>query len=294
MDSKTQEFLQKLKDSGNWNVDYDYSEVYYIKNSVKVKITDKRYNSKHLISPSKLLARNTKCNVRNAINPLNYTIKQLKEIHDDEYDYSLVNSYSTRDYISVICRKHGEFSTKLNNHKSGGKCPKCVGGVKKDLKFYLSRFQEIHGDKYDYSKAIYKNSKTPIIIICKVHGEFEQTVSSHLKSNCPKCSGNSKLSQKEIIDDFRIIHGDRYDYSLVEYISSKIKVKIICSKHGVFSQSPSDHKKGKNCPKCVGGVKIKWSDYQKKLNQIHNNKYDYSLIQKSLLFVEFMVNLNKN
>ena len=281
MDSKTEKFLQKLKDSGHWNDDYDYSEVIYINNSTKVQITDKTFKTKHQIAPAKLLSRNTKCNVRNSVNPLEYTIKQLKQVHGNEYDYSNLNSYLTKDFITVICRKHGEFSTNLNSHKNGGKCPKCAGGVKKSLEFYLSKFNEIHGDRYDYSKTVYTNSKTPVVIICKEHGEFEQTLTSHLRSNCPKCSGNLKLSNIEIIEQFKEVHGQKYDYSKVKYINSKTKVKIICFKHGEFLQSPSDHKSGNNCPKCVGGVKLNWGYFKKKLEKLHQNKYDYKLVNSN-------------
>jgi hypothetical protein len=49
----------------------------------------------------------------------------------------------------------------------------------------------------------------------------------------------------------KAIHGDLYNYSLVDYINSKTKVKIICSKHGVFEQTPSDHLGGHGCKACV-------------------------------------------
>ena len=55
---------------------------------------------------------------------------------------------------------------------------------------------------------------------------------------------------EEVIKDFKKVHGDRYDYSLVEYVGSKIKVKIICPKHCVFEQIPNSHLNGKGCNKC--------------------------------------------
>lgn len=47
-------------------------------------------------------------------------------------------------------------------------------------------------------------------------------------------------------------HGTKYDYSLVDYIHSKSKVKIICKKHGVFEQRPNDHLNGSGCSFCGG------------------------------------------
>ena len=50
------------------------------------------------------------------------------------------------------------------------------------------------------------------------------------------------------------VHSDKYDYSLVEYKSAKTKVKIICNKHGVFEQTPSNHLSGKGCRFCAKNV----------------------------------------
>ena len=53
------------------------------------------------------------------------------------------------------------------------------------------------------------------------------------------------------IEKSKKIHGDRYDYSLVEYVNNSTKVKIICHTHGVFEQIPAKHTRGSNCPSCV-------------------------------------------
>ena len=275
---KTLEFLQKLKDKGHWNDDYDYSEVDFIKNTIKVLIRDKKIGSEHLIAPNKLISRNTSCGLRNAKDKLDYTKRQLRLIHGNEYDYSLLDSYETQSYIKVICRTHGVFETKLNNHKNGQKCAKCVGGVKKSPDYYLQKFKKIHGDRYDYSKVRYINSKDPVTIICKEHGEFQQSLGSHLKSNCPYCSGGVQLDTKFIIKKFKLVHGDRYDYSKVKYSRSVEPVIIICKQHGKFKQTPSSHVSGANCPHCVGGVKLTWAYYLEKLQNIHGDKYDYSLV----------------
>lgn len=79
------------------------------------------------------------------------------------------------------------------------------------------------------------------------------------------------------------IHGDKYDYSLVEYVYAKLKVKIICSTHGVFEQTPSKHHKGANCPSCSnikrGQVNTKSLDeFIAQANHIHHYKYNYTLV----------------
>ena len=52
----------------------------------------------------------------------------------------------------------------------------------------------------------------------------------------------------------QIFYGDKYDYSLVKYTDSKIKVNIICKKHGEFKQMPAMHLQGQGCPNCVNSM----------------------------------------
>lgn len=84
------------------------------------------------------------------------------------------------------------------------------------------------------------------------------------------------VTQEEIISRFKKVHGDRYDYSLVEYENYKKKVKIICKIHNVFEQSPYKHYMGNNCPLCVGNKRLDLCDFIERSNKKHNNIYDYS------------------
>jgi len=145
----------------------------------------------------------------------------------------------------------------------------------------------IQGDKYDYSLVVYKNSYSKIKILCKEHGEFEQTPKNHLKGQgCPKCGIIKKnLSNRKntswFINKAKQIHSEKYDYSLVDYVISKTKIKIICKEHGEFEQIANDHLNGYGCPKCGKNKKLTTSEFIKSANKIHNNKYDYSLIMFS-------------
>jgi len=116
---------------------------------------------------------------------------------------------------------------------------------------YINKAKEIHGDKYDYSLTNYINIKTKIVIVCKIHGEIIVRADSHLVSGCAKCSStNSKLNTNIFIDRAKEIHGDKYDYSLTNYINIRTKVTIMCRKHGQFLQLPQSHLKGNGCNKC--------------------------------------------
>ena len=119
---------------------------------------------------------------------------------------------------------------------------------------FIKRAREVHGDKYDYSKVNYINSKAPVTIICPTHGEFYCSPNNHIsnKSGCPYCNGGVKIDTVEFIRRARQVHGDKYDYSKVNYINSNTPVTIICPIHGEFEQLPSVHLSNHGCPKCNG------------------------------------------
>ena len=152
-------------------------------------------------------------------------------------------------------------------------------------KEFIQRAKKGHGDKYDYSKVNYINSRTKVCIICPEHGEFWQTPNQHLKgSGCKKCdiinrSKKLSLNQEEIIRRCKQVHGDKYDYSKVEYINLQTKVCIICPIHGEFWQTPTAHislKEG--CPKCNSKEHYNNITFIEKAHKIHGDKYDYSKV----------------
>ena len=78
-----------------------------------------------------------------------------------------------------------------------------------------------------------------------------------------------------------LVHKDKYSYSEVEYINNKTKIKIVCPKHGIFEQQPSNHLLGNGCSKCSNKIKSEMysfslDDFINKAKNIHGYKYDYS------------------
>lgn len=146
---------------------------------------------------------------------------------------------------------------------------------------FIIKAKKVHGNKYDYSLVKYKNNKTKIKIICPIHGKFEQTPNSHLRHKCSKCATDNLLDNIHFfIKKAKKVHGNKYDYSLIEYKGSHIKIKIICPEHGIFEQMPYSHLKSKGCYKCFAKNKCdSTDDFIKKAKKIHGNKYDYSLIE---------------
>jgi hypothetical protein len=94
-----------------------------------------------------------------------------------------------------------------------------------------------------------------------------------------------KKSKSDFINEANIIHNNKYDYSLVEYTNNNTKVKIICPEHGVFEQKPLKHINNKQGCKACGIIsRVKKESNNTKIfivkaNEVHNNKYDYSLVE---------------
>lgn len=202
-------------------------------------------------------------------------------MHNKKYDYSKVEYKGTNKKVAIVCPIHGEFSQLPKVHRKGQGCPKCDKSYKLDTKSFIRKAVERHGNTYDYSLVNYKLSTDKVTIICKEHGSFSIKASSHLMGQgCPVCSKRKRYSYEEIVDRFRKIHGEKYDYSLVDFKSMHTKVKIICREHGIFEQSPNDHAKGCGCPNCgefcrIAKKIIPFSRVLKQFREVHGDRYNY-------------------
>ena len=286
-----------IKSNLKHNDDYDYSKVEYINNETKVCIICPKHGEFWQTPHNHLKGqRCPKCSLEARINKRKKTteqfIEEAKKIHGDKYDYSKVEYINNKTKVRIICPKHGEFLMKPDNHLSGQGCPTCWLENRKQILrekigFTKSKFIEeakkIHGDKYDYSKVEYINSATKVCIICPKHGEFWQTPDAHLLQHqgCPTCGAKKRydsiklklgFTQNKFIDKAKNVHGEKYDYSKVEYINSNTKVCIICPEHGEFWQIPSHHLKGVGCPIC------KESKLEKNIRKLLN-EYSINFIQ---------------
>jgi hypothetical protein len=146
-------------------------------------------------------------------------------------------------------------------------------------KEFIEKAKNIHKNKYDYSKVIYKNYREKVCIICPEHGEFWQKPQHHLYNHgCPTCGGREKNDMHTFIEKAKKVHGDKYDYSKVQYINNKTKVCIICPEHGEFYQKPNDHLSGKGCEKCAGR-NLTTKEWIESAIKVHKQKYDYSKVE---------------
>jgi len=231
---------------------------------------------------------------------MNKFIEKAKKIHNNKYDYSLIEYINSKTKVKIICPEHGIFEQEPGNHSFKQGCPIC-SNKNMSTNIFIEKAKKIHNNKYDYSLIEYINSKTKVKIICPEHGIFEQKPNTHLTGrNCNKCANTirgfkKKLNLDEFIEKAQLIHGNKYDYSLVEYINSQAKVKIICSKHGIFEQKPNTHifkKSGcQNCSLENSSInqRLNINLFMEKAKQIHNNKYDYSLVEYKNMHVKIKI-----
>jgi superfamily II DNA or RNA helicase len=258
---------------------YDYSNTQYINSIAKVTIICPEHGEfeqtpyDHMMGKGCRNCGYNSISSKKSIGAINF-IKLATEIHGDKYDYSKVDYKNGQKNIIIIDEFGFEHKQKASYHLSGGQLT--IQSAVNKSEYCIFKFKEIHNNRYDYSKVNYINANTKVKIICPEHGEFEQTPVSHWDGKgCSKCAGIDKLTTTEIVRDFIKKHGNRYDYSKVNYIDGKTKVTIICPEHGEFEQLPFNHKKGSNCQKCSGSY-MDTEYFIEKARKTHGSKYDYS------------------
>ncbi len=257
----TEEFIENaIKTHGDL---YDYQYVKYIDSKTKITIVCSKHGKFDQDPSSHLKGHGcSKCK-RVKRGTVEEFIEKSIKIHGDKYDYSKVVYIARRYKVIIICKIHGEFEQIASNHLIGYGCSECRIYKRKSPEKFIEDAREIHGDLYDYSKVVYINTKSKIKIICKKHGEFDQSPYAHLRSQgCPGCSGRRCKTTEDFIEDARKVHGDKYNYDLVNHINSNIKVIITCRIHGNFEQMPYTHLQGSGCSSCAKAnysqKSIKW------------------------------------
>lgn len=260
---KKEKFIEKAR---NVHGDkYDYSKVIYNNCKERVCIICPQHGEFWQTPDNHINAKQgcPKCGREKAIANETLTsekfIEKARKIHGDNYDYSKVKYVDNKTKVCIICPQHGEFWQTPANHtnirlKQG--CPKCkfekLSEIQRMTKEeFISKAIKVHGNKYDYSQVIMNGLHNKVKIYCKKCGKyFYQEANSHLYGRgCPNCL-NKNLTTSTIVTMFKNVHGNKYDYSKVDYKTMKTKVCIICPKHGEFWQTPEKHLIGQGCLGC--------------------------------------------
>ena len=155
---------------------------------------------------------------------------------------------------------------------------------------FIEDSQKIHSNKYDYNFVEYEDMSRQVIIVCPVHGKFQQYPNSHLHGHgCTECgisdnADNNRMKLEDFIKRSSKIHKNKYDYSYSTYTNSKTKVCIVCPNHGKFHQIPNSHLMGMGCSKCGRNKVSKLfsssvENFITNSTMIHGDKYDYSHVK---------------
>lgn len=108
--------------------------------------------------------------------------------HKGKYSYKFISYKNSTTKITVTCPIHGNWSTNPRNHLKGNGCPKCAGKTLSNSE-WITRFNIVHKNRFDYSKFVYTGSFEKSIITCSKHGDFLQNPHNHVNGQqCPKCS----------------------------------------------------------------------------------------------------------
>lgn len=313
------DFIRRAKDL--FGDKFDYSKVVYIDTMTKVTIICPKHGefqqtpNKHLRSkigchgcmpelkkkPERVIKEiKPKVKKEKPKKPETEIIKQRSDNFidnaiskfGDKFDYSKTVYKSYTEDMTIICPKHGEFQqTPLNHLRSIHGCKKCgldfTASLAVDSKeTFINKAMKIHGDTYIYDDVIYVNDETNIKIICRIHGEFQQTPNNHKHGrgcwdcNFTKAATNRRISVDEYLDRFIRLHGDKYDYDLMpDSVSYDTYITVICGRHGPFEITVANHLQH-GCQKCANdSKKMTVLEFKEKCTIIHNGKYDYSKVE---------------
>ena len=147
---------------------------------------------------------------------------------------------NTQSKITYICNEHGEAVRKALYLYEGRGCAKCAYDIAKIKKTFttedfITKSNEIHNNKYDYSKTIYTGSLNKLTITCPHHGDFEQIAGEHMTKGhgCRRCgfistAKNSYLNA--ISTEFTTL------YYIKCYGKGEVFYKIGVAKNGVLTR----------------------------------------------------------
>lgn len=225
-------------------------------------------------------------------------LRRFKLKFGKKYDLSKTTYVHAREKVEITCPEHGIFSATpdalLGKNRRQIACPSCsrVKAVSKrsdDKQTFLNKAHAKHGDEYSFPRLKYVNSLTPVVIICRTHGKFEQAPNKFLHSGgCPKCArqkrhASRRLSVEEIKKRVSKTHGESISVDLKNYKNTRQKIEAECKVHGTFETSVANLIAGRGCFECskLKSGLARRSDTRtwiKKAKLVHGTRYDYSKV----------------
>lgn len=152
---------------------------------------------------------------------------------------------------------------------------------------FLVKAKAVHGETYDYSRAVYTTTRSKLIVTCPQHGQFTLLPRDHLSGDGCRACGISRRSERQVaskgasfVARARSVHGDTYDYSKSTYKGSATPITITCRIHGDFEQSPSAHLLGNGCRACWEArrgqsLRHSFDKFVSLARAVHGDRFEY-------------------
>ena len=280
---------------------YSYSDLVYKDNITNVAVHCNKHNVTFYTTPHALKKGHgckecspEKRSIARTTTDLAQFMASAERVHGDKYDYSDTIYKNVNTKVLIRCRKHGPFLQLPTNHIGNGNgCKQCNNEMLSANKTltndqFLERAKAKHGDLYDYTLAFYIKHNVKVKILCKQCGNvFKQSPHAHMDGRgCATCCNKKRAdaisnTTEYFVNKAKEVHGDRYDYSDVDYTRSFTPVTILCTIHGPFTQTPSVHLSGSGCRQCANdSIGLSNSDnnesYIAKAVKIYGDRFDYS------------------
>jgi hypothetical protein len=275
---------------------YSYPRSVYVGDAFKIIITCREHGdfpqtpSNHLQGQGCRKCRNAEIGERTR-STLQEFINKAALVHQGKYIYSKAVYRGRHTKLVITCPEHGDFKQIVGDHLRGAGCPKCKSAacsarLRSNLEDFILKAIRLYGDKYAYSKAVYRGSSHKLLITCPEHGDFKQAPGDHLSGHgCAKCrnaaTGAARRSNlEEFIEKARNAHHGKYTYANAVYVNSWTKLLITCPEHGDFEQIPNSHLSGTDCPQCGAAALSKalrstTAEFIERAAQKHRGKYTY-------------------
>jgi len=289
------QFLASARDTHGERFLYDRSSWNGMKNKLRVCCAAhgwfEQVAQTHLLSKGCTQCSHTERAQRQLSKNWHTFLEKANSKFNYRYQYDCSSWKGVKLKVSICCPDHGWFEQAAYDHLKFSGCYDCARALMLETKIEKSRVQfikkaaETHHGKYEYDFSTWNGVKSKLKIKCPTHGWFEQIPHDHLRfSGCYQCGNelrglNGRLTEYEIVERFRQTHGDRYDYSHLNYTTSDKKLTITCHVHGDFKQKLIDHQRGDGCPKC--GKRHRWTtdEFIANSQAVHADKYTYENTQ---------------
>jgi len=281
MSNLTEFTVKAVKIHGN---KYNYDKTEYINAHTKILISCNTCKNLFLQTPNKHLLGHgcPNCAIINKRKPVLTTeeyISKAKSVHGDKYNYDNTIYSGPNKKVVIHCNNCGHDLEQIANiHLKSGKCANCAKINK--VKEFVELALKLHGNKYNYNQVT-EISKRKLKIYCNTCKKyFYQSKSRHLNSlGCRECAGNKQLTTDKFKKIAEKLHGNKYNYDLIEGpISHRKKIEIYCNRcNKTFIQKVSSHLEGSGCTACHLDS-LRNSDFVERAKQVNGDKYGYDQV----------------